>query len=459
MIEIVSIANVRQDALRVTRGYLGVVAFAAGLPLSVLQLLQAPHWIILPIYISAQFSLIPLTLFMRHFTRKALTIAICVSCLTGFGVLVFAIIVLNVATQAWSDLNFLLVIVMCAIEIALAIYCYYFSFLPIIAARRLMGTRILPGHALLTTLMKPLRAPPVWAQGLGVTWTKKRNAFYLKMTGVAALVAAFALFGKAALDIDYNEPLRWASILPALISLLPLPCGIWLLGRGTRLGVEVAAEALRNDMRAPILYLRSFVDDGRKIYGDDHAWKAVERLFYSSGLLARLGGESVEQVLAQTLGGTGPFIAIANPKETLPMLGAARARLTDETWQSAIVDWVQMAQLIVQVAGDTKWVRWELQTIMANASGSKLVLLFPPPHFTANVLRWEACNDIIGVSEWGPAFAALDRDRVIAVRFLENGRLLVVRDGYFRGIDYRLAIGIILGHSVGFEASADARQS
>lgn len=86
-----------------------------------------------------------------------------------------------------------------------------------------------------------------------------------------------------------------------------------------------------------------------------------------------LGGRLREN-LAVAVAPIGPFIAIGTPDEPLPQLGAACAYFTTETWQSAVTEWVDAAQLIIIVAGPTPWVRWELDTSLERHAWSKLII-------------------------------------------------------------------------------------
>jgi hypothetical protein len=104
-----------------------------------------------------------------------------------------------------------------------------------------------------------------------------------------------------------------------------------------------------------------------------------------------------------------------------------------------------MAQLIVQVAGPTPWIRWELETILSNGAGSKLIVLFPPGSLDERAARWENFNDVLKATAWGPAFGSLDREKVVGVRLLDGGRVLAVNGGKSQSLDYRLAAGILLG--------------
>jgi hypothetical protein len=105
-----------------------------------------------------------------------------------------------------------------------------------------------------------------------------------------------------------------------------------------------------HDHRSPILFLRSFVDD--------------EKLHFNFRDLA-IFDFSLESRLATYFSRLGPFIAVGAPREQLaPAIGAARSALDDAEWQAQVVSWMQEAQIIIAMAGVTRWIGWELEQII-----------------------------------------------------------------------------------------------
>ena len=49
-----------------------------------------------------------------------------------------------------------------------------------------------------------------------------------------------------------------------------------------------------------------------------------------------------EQRLARTLRKVGPFVAVGDPTEELPLLGAARVYAADEAWQMTLADTIEV---------------------------------------------------------------------------------------------------------------------
>lgn len=146
----------------------------------------------------------------------------------------------------------------------------------------------------------------------------------------------------------------------------------WLLWRlGEFLGgklterVAVAIPALDNptlrqersrDLRAPVLYLRSFHDDQQR---------------------ERLGAESrLEKAFSREARQIGPFVAVGAPG-TLRTRGAARAYLQGDEWRRAVLELMAEARIIAMVAHWTEGLVWELNMLLERGHAHKLVLLFP----------------------------------------------------------------------------------
>lgn len=110
--------------------------------------------------------------------------------------------------------------------------------------------------------------------------------------------------------------------------------------------------------KAPVLYLRSFLDD--KV--------AAKR---EVNLLTE------EEELNKAFELIGPMIAIGRPGETLPEVGAARAYFTDDQWQAAVYHYMDISCLVVLRAGLSKGLLWEIQNSIQQLSPSKLILLIP----------------------------------------------------------------------------------
>lgn len=123
-----------------------------------------------------------------------------------------------------------------------------------------------------------------------------------------------------------------------------------------------ATSVLDSDGRSPILLLRSFIDDEKISY------TKTDQSFVDTSLESRL---------ADHFTNFGPFIAVGNPSDKLPVIGAARANLTDEEWQDRVKSWIGRSSLILMMAGITDWVDWELEQVLTYCAIDRLIICFP----------------------------------------------------------------------------------
>ena len=116
------------------------------------------------------------------------------------------------------------------------------------------------------------------------------------------------------------------------------------------------------DRRSPILFLRYFGDDEKQIY----RWPVMAFLAFS-----------LEAGLYYHFSRFGPFVAVGSSTETVPMVGAARALLSDDEWQPRVLSWIRDTKLIVMYSGTTHWVNWELRHVVKNECATRLILMIP----------------------------------------------------------------------------------
>ena len=326
---------------------------------------------------------------------------------------------------------------------------------PIWAAIRLLGTRIQPGDIALPDVMAAR------AQRDDERAEVPAGSRFAAATRYVALAWALGLASAVVvLWLLANDDIMIALI--ALILEFAAFYAVTMLWRRSRkLAALDAQEVLKRDPRSPVIYLRSFVDDSELMQAE---WDVVLKTDAGSSARADAGKEEsalarawrrysigwlstsgrIEEGIAPEFKSIGPFVGIGAPNEPLPELGAARAYFTSETWQDAIVKWVDMARLIIKVAGPTKWIRWELDTIIDCGALSKLVILIPPGAPQARVGRWQNLMVELQSTPWGPALTSVDPMNLVALRFLADGKVSIVTGGKGRLIDYLLAVRLML---------------
>jgi hypothetical protein len=153
----------------------------------------------------------------------------------------------------------------------------------------------------------------------------------------------------------------WPDLLSLAIALLA-----WRLWRRSRRHEAISAdEALALDARPPVLYLRSFRDDGVMVSEGGALARWVLRA-------SRAGSD--EETVAKILARIGPVIAVGKPGEPLPELGAARLYVAHDQWQRRVLELMEQARLIVVRVGSSPGVLWEIEQALARVPRQRLVL-------------------------------------------------------------------------------------
>ena len=156
-----------------------------------------------------------------------------------------------------------------------------------------------------------------------------------------------------------------------------------------------AKEVLATDKRCPVLLIRSFLDDEAPIY------RVVAKSAPKGGVMWSIEESRFEEAFAPELSKYGPLIAVGNPSDELPDLGAARARFSDATWREPVLAMIEQSRVIVLTAGMkpatpaeqaaclscgdllalldlTPGVRWEVEHILGKDLQNKMLVLFKP---------------------------------------------------------------------------------
>lgn len=200
----------------------------------------------------------------------------------------------------------------------------------------------------------------------------------------------------------------WAMLATGVIGRLPaLITASAIIAFGSLLYMQVkrrlarsAEETMAADTRPPVLYLRPFQHD--------------------PGMADRTGGRSVhprtydltsEELLQQVFEGLGPLIAIGDPGDQLPRLGASRLYVEDDNWQEQVTAWMDVSSLVVLNVGSGDGFWWEFETAVSRVHPMKLLLLVPTlqrPDHSYDEFRRRA-NDVLPKPL--PALSAFRRSR------------------------------------------------
>jgi len=284
-------------------------------------------------------------------------------------------------------------------------------------------------------------------------WQKAANPYHLSFPKLLRHLAAFrATLGKTVVVTSKRPRARWH--LPIVVALFGSSLVLFVVGTAfplleqlTVLGffMLLAAagfwaaspwilqpnlgEALTSDTRAPILCLRAFKDDVLPISTFSEAEPEDRRL---------------ELAVTSGLKTLGPVIAIGEPGEKMPDVGAARGYLSTEKWKKAVTSWMKNALMIVVLPAATPGLRWELKRVVDHNHLLKLVILLPPLELfntadearKARRWRWETVLDCLSST---PFFAALQEvmdseHAAVAVHFRPDGGVVVLKSR--SGLDF-----------------------
>ncbi len=211
-----------------------------------------------------------------------------------------------------------------------------------------------------------------------------------------------------------------------VVPFVPLVIPIAMLVLLQRAYMMSADKILALDTRAPVLFLRSFAAERTRLWG--------------KGVVGKLRGKTIDEAIAPAAKMVGPFVAIADPNSRLPRLGAAKTYYSDDTWQSAISRWVDMAQMIVMVAGRTEGIHWEVGHIFKKNAHTKLIVMLPAAmrRKPEEAVAWFREN--FGRSPYSGALEGLDYHRAIALVFRTDDLAVIeTRRPRRAAIDYWMA--------------------
>ncbi|MHC4876209.1 MAG: hypothetical protein ACYTGL_06910 [Planctomycetota bacterium] len=154
------------------------------------------------------------------------------------------------------------------------------------------------------------------------------------------------------------------------------------LSESQKLLMPHALLLLERDKRAPVLYLRSFQDDGS--YAESPFLESAAQISPLSAVSRR---HSYEEQIAETAKCVGPVIAIGRPCEPLPELGAARMYVPESKWRVQVRELMEQSRLVILRAGHSLGLQWELTTAVHVVPPENLILYLEPRGALPDELR------------------------------------------------------------------------
>ena len=208
--------------------------------------------------------------------------------------------------------------------------------------------------------------------GLGAVRTlrepKRRRAVALQLllANVLTPVLLYALISEDRVATEAHLGETWEVAL-SLLGTAACVVAWRLWRRSQRHEALDADEAMARDPRPPVLYLRSFRDDGTALLDDG-------RSSLSRRIVQAIAPPTPEQEMARVLQRVGPVVAIGKPGEPLPELGAARLYVAHADWQRRVAELMGAAALVVVRVGASPGVLWEIEQALALLPRQRLVL-------------------------------------------------------------------------------------
>jgi hypothetical protein len=157
-----------------------------------------------------------------------------------------------------------------------------------------------------------------------------------------------------------------------VLVLITHPWGAEQYQRGKRIIVSARDAAPFDTTRPFILYLRGFADDyaAATTLGEPtsfvHAFASLVRFPLTE-----------EEHLARALGAFGAVVAVGQPGEDIPLLGAKRVYVDDGNWQEHVRQLARQAQFVILRVSNAPGVIWELETILRELPPEKVAILVP----------------------------------------------------------------------------------
>lgn len=203
----------------------------------------------------------------------------------------------------------------------------------------------------------------------------------LPLEGAASYLSSFpSWFQGAVRAVPADTPLMLL-MAPGMAVFL---VGYYTARHGRR---HLAAIRRAGDARAAtdaILYLRPFAADESPLrFANVAAVLSVpfSRRAWTYWWIVAHGVSRYEELLAFAFGRAGTFVAVGDPRERLPQLGAARVYAGDAEggWKAEVGGQIAGARLVLLHVGSSKGLRWEVEKVVGSADPRRVVLCVNPP--------------------------------------------------------------------------------
>ncbi|MEM7676632.1 MAG: hypothetical protein AAF449_11580, partial [Myxococcota bacterium] len=190
---------------------------------------------------------------------------------------------------------------------------------------------------------------------------------------VAACTLPFLAFGDESTTAEVNGALGVAAFLVGLLALNLIGAGRWISRLAERWATRAYQGVREWDSRPPVVVLRTFEQD-------DEELPALVRhplLRLPAGVST---SRTLDEVLLEHASPYGSVIAIGDPRDPVPPLGAARIFVTEpgSGWQTVVKNLVLSSRAVIMCPNNTEGVKWELDLVAQHRDQLHLIYVANP---------------------------------------------------------------------------------
>jgi len=169
--------------------------------------------------------------------------------------------------------------------------------------------------------------------------------------------------------IAYESDDLWLSIFIGfgifLLGMLGYPALLRWSRHQAKKHAPSADEILAKDYRPPVIYLRSFREDGTR---------SAKLTWVFTPFPTYITQPTYEEQISGYFRKIGPFITLSGSGYGPPEVGAARLMTKEENWRQTFEDLIHRCSLIVFRAGDSESLLWELNQLVARIDSRKVII-------------------------------------------------------------------------------------
>lgn len=171
---------------------------------------------------------------------------------------------------------------------------------------------------------------------------------------------------------DFNPAIAYGA-MGALLLLNLFGVGAVLARLADKRATRLYQNVREWDARAPIVFLRAFDQDDAKL-------PAMTRDPFVKMPAGVGAAKTLDEILLEHASPYGPVIAIGDPRDPTPPLGAARvfAPGDDSNWQTIVSQLVGASKTVVMCPTTSAGVRWELELLSRMGAEKRTIFLANP---------------------------------------------------------------------------------